>query len=266
MHYFVSADRYIDWTDQENWGLTDYIRWAIAQGIRGTADTVRRYVSFIGDVMRNRFSRSWGEAARHLSGQQQERLRRIAASSQVPEPVLQQLASLGHRPAWHSLPRILMTFYIDRMLLLLGVGVIATLTLALARRGWVPALGFAVLALVGGNWLLSRLREVKPAVDLRRVSRHIRELLDARLVVMGHTHEPHAHPLGDGRWYINIGSWIPHVHPEGASREGDAGAKGVAFTHLRLCLGQAGSGALAQLCTWKDGRSEPLVAPVALEC
>lgn len=264
MHYFVSADRYIDWTDQENWGFSDYIRWGVAQGLRGIIDTVRRYVSFIGDVMRNRFSRSWPDAARHLRGKHQERLRRIALHTQVPEPVLEQLSRLGHRPAWHSLPRILMTFYIDRMLLFLGVGLIATLTLALARRGWALALGFAVLALVGGNWLLSRLREVKPAVDLTRVSRHIRELFDARLVVMGHTHEPHAHSLGDGRWYINIGSWIPHVRPEGASREGDDRAKHVAFAHLRLCLGQAGSGALAQLCTWKDGKSEPLVAPVAL--
>jgi UDP-2,3-diacylglucosamine pyrophosphatase LpxH len=264
MHYFVSADRYIDWTDQENWGLSDYVRWAAQQGLRGVLDTIGRYVKFIGDVMGSRFNRSWDHAARHLGEKQKDRLQKVAERARVPEPVLEQLARLGHRPAWQSLPRILMTFYLDRMLLLAATALVVTLVWKQARWGWAVGLGFAALALVGGNFLLARLREVKPAADLRRVSTHIRELMDAQLVVMGHTHEPHAHPLGDGRWYINIGSWIPHVRPEGASREGGPGARSISFTHLKLCLREAGRGALAQLCTWKDGKSEPLVDAVPI--
>jgi hypothetical protein len=72
-----------------------------------------------------------------------------------------------------------------------------------------------------------------------RILRHV----DARFVVLSHTHEPISEPLGKGRYYFNTGTWLATGKP-GLLRS---------FTHVIIHHGPRGP--RASLRQWRDGAS-----------
>ena len=48
---------------------------------------------------------------------------------------------------------------------------------------------------------------------MRAVPQRIRKLVDAPVVVFGHTHDPRWQPLRSGGLYVNAGTWLPATRP-----------------------------------------------------
>src|SRR5678816_3882291 len=81
------------------------------------------------------------------------------------------------------------------------------------------------------------------------VPQRIRKLVDAPVVVFGHTHDPRWQPLRSGGVYVNAGTWLPATKP-GLRRS---------FTHVVVQPRQDGK-PLVELRQWSDGTTRPFDA------
>ena len=81
---------------------------------------------------------------------------------------------------------------------------------------------------------------------MRAVPQRLRELVDAPVVVFGHTHDPRWQPLRGGGLYVNSGTWLPATRP-GLRRS---------FTHV-LIQPRARAAPVVELRQWRDGASLP---------
>jgi hypothetical protein len=85
------------------------------------------------------------------------------------------------------------------------------------------------------------------------VPQRIRKLIDAPVVVFGHTHDPRWQPLRGGGVYINSGTWLPATRP-GLRRS---------FTHV--CIQpRAGAQPVTELRQSREGGSQPFDAKADL--
>jgi len=105
---------------------------------------------------------------------------------------------------------------------------------------------------VGGVALLNTwlgTHHVTSQLPMRAVPMRIKKLVDAPVVVFGHTHDPRWQPLRSGGLYVNTGTWLPATRP-GLRRS---------FTHV-LIQPRAGVLPLVELRQWRDGVSTPFDA------
>lgn len=240
----------------EDWTMAGYLRLTYDAGLRAGFQIARGYF-----VTARKLLAAWRDSRqlrqdrlrrdRHL-----ERLRAIAAAGPLGEDRLRALCGLHRRPVVTSLRRLLQVLMLDKLLLwplVLALAVVAALALpaAWALLGMLGALAAGSLA---HHWL-GRGRNVNPALPLELVPDRILEHVDARFVVFGHTHQPVARPLGNGRWYFNSGTWMPSGKP-GLLR---------CFTHV--LIRHTPEGPVAALCQWRDSGSQEFTAgtPPALE-
>ena len=90
-------------------------------------------------------------------------------------------------------------------------------------------------------------------LPMRAVPQRLRKLVDAPVVVFGHTHDPRWQPLRGGGLYVNSGTWLPATRP-GLRRS---------FTHV-LIQPRAGALPLVELRQWREGGSQPFDAAADL--
>jgi hypothetical protein len=86
---------------------------------------------------------------------------------------------------------------------------------------------------------------VTSQLPMRAVPMRIKKLVDAPVVVFGHTHDPRWQPLRSGGLYLNCGTWLPATRP-GLRRS---------FTHA-LIQPRDGVLPLVELRQWRDGMSQ----------
>jgi len=84
---------------------------------------------------------------------------------------------------------------------------------------------------------------------MRAIPMRIKKLVDAPVIVFGHTHDPRWQPLRSGGLYVNSGTWLPATRP-GLRRS---------FTHV-LIQPRSGALPLVELRQWRDGVSQPFDA------
>jgi hypothetical protein len=85
------------------------------------------------------------------------------------------------------------------------------------------------------------------------VPQRLRKLVDAPIVVFGHTHDPRWQKLRSGGLYVNVGTWLPATRP-GLRRS---------FTFGLIQPGQPGDVAAlpsVELRQWREGVSQPFDA------
>jgi hypothetical protein len=138
---------------------------------------------------------------------------------------------------------------LDRFGTFLGLFLALFLLWILAPITW-ALLGTAVV--VGGaaglhTWLGKH--HVTSQLPMRAVPQRIKKLVDAPVIVFGHTHDPRWQPLRSGGLYVNAGTWLPATRP-GLRRS---------FTHLSI-QPRPGALPLVELRQWRDGVSQPFDA------
>jgi hypothetical protein len=88
---------------------------------------------------------------------------------------------------------------------------------------------------------------------MRAVPQRLRKLVDAPVVVFGHTHDPRWQKLRSGGLYINAGTWLPATRP-GLRRS---------FTFVLIQPAAAGAAPgppTVELRQWHEGVSQPFDA------
>jgi hypothetical protein len=138
---------------------------------------------------------------------------------------------------------------LDRWGLILGV-VLLSILLFVTMPLWFALAGAAV-ACVGAaglaRWLGTHL--VTSQLPMRAIPQRIRKLVDAPVVVFGHTHDPRWQPLRSAGLYVNTGTWLPATKP-GLRR---------CFTHVVIQPQQSGAPRV-ELRQWRDGTPQPFDA------
>ena len=125
---------------------------------------------------------------------------------------------------------------------MIAMVVLLPLLWALIGSALVVGGAFALHAWLGEHMVTSQL-------PMRAIPLRLRRLVDAPVVVLGHTHDPRWQPLRSGGLYVNCGTWLPATRP-GLRRS---------FTHI-LIQPQPGSVPLVQLRQWRDGVPQPFDA------
>jgi UDP-2,3-diacylglucosamine pyrophosphatase LpxH len=230
----------------ESWSMAGYLRFGAGLGLRGFLRLALAYSKFLAAMLV-----AWrhGRARPRVMQERREshltRLRQLAERWQVAEETLLSLDDARRRPVVGHLRRLLSTLMLDRIVLYSGSLVMAISALIWLRMPQAALVsGASLVAALGAVRLLSRGRLLHPGHFMPQAGARILGEIDARFVVMGHSHEPVAQAIGtDGKMYFNTGTWVPSGKP-GILRS---------FTHL--VVRQRSSGLEAQLCQWRDGLS-----------
>jgi UDP-2,3-diacylglucosamine pyrophosphatase LpxH len=249
IRYLGSAVPEIDPHGIEEWSFWGYLRYAWGQGIRSFGRLVAAYARFALSLFRAR--------GLHRSMKRRDRRRRLhkqrladaAAAGGLPIDTAAAIDRLARTPLTVSSRRVARMLMLDRWGLITG-------TLLGFLLAWIfLPLGWAVVAtagVVGGAMLVSRWlgkHMVTSQLPMRAVPQRIRKLVDAPVVVFGHTHDPRWQPVRGGGVYVNSGTWLPATRP-GLRRS---------FTHV-LIQPRDGVLPLVELRQWRDGSSQPFDA------
>jgi UDP-2,3-diacylglucosamine pyrophosphatase LpxH len=216
LRYVVRPTRGLSASGHDGKGLADYLRLAYRMGLGGGASLGYRFFRAVAAMIRA--SRDhMSERARELKGEHEKHMAHIAERFRVSVDKLRALAELHPVPVTGRVSRILRSVFLD---LTAAIAASALLVLVLLFGNLVPALYVAPLAAVLGSgiyaWMKSS-RVVDPEGPLRRGAAHVADLLPARFVIMGHTHDPVFEPVKDGVTYINLGAWaVDDVDAEGS--------------------------------------------------
>jgi hypothetical protein len=182
-----------------------------------------------------------------------ERIAQVAEAGGITVETASAIDRLARTPmttSWRRLGRMLM---LDKFGVGLGLAVIIIALLLLLP--FMYALLGAGIAFGGAAYLHRWLGKhmVTSQLPMRAVPMRIRKLVDAPVVVFGHTHDPRWQPLRDGGLYLNSGTWLPATRP-GLRRS---------FTHI-LVQPRAQGGPLVELRQWREGTSQPFDAKADL--
>ena len=249
IRYLGMASPEIDPHGIEEWGFAGFLRYAWGQGLRKFFSLFGAYMRFMSAlVAANMMHRSMKRrtARRRIHD---ERLEREAHAGGLTIETARAIDRLSRAPltvSWRRLGRLLV---LDRWGLM-AAAFVASMILLLVAPITIALVGIGI-AIATCIWIQRRLGKhmVTSQLPMRAVPRRLRGLVDAPVVIFGHTHDPRWQPLLSGGMYINAGTWLPAVRP-GLRRS---------FTHV-LIQPRPGAAPLVELRQWRDGASLPFDA------
>lgn len=242
IRYLGSAVPEIDPHGIEEWNLWGYMQYAAQQGL---ANAGRLWIAY------GRFVRSlFGARRMHLSLKRRYRRRRehgarlveVAAAGGLSLETAAAIDRLARTPMTVSLRRLGRMLMLDRFGLGLGVVLVLMMLLVMVPLPWALLGGALSIGVAVGitAWLGKHL--VLSQLPMRAVPQRLRKLVDAPIVVFGHTHDPRWQRLRGGGVYINSGTWLPATRP-GLRRS---------FTHV--CISpNPGRAPTTELRQWREG-------------
>jgi UDP-2,3-diacylglucosamine pyrophosphatase LpxH len=248
VRYLAQAAPELDPHGTEEWGFTGYLRYSLGRGVGSSVRLLASYVAFTRALFsaRRAHRATRRRNARHELHRQ--RVAAIARAEGLAPTAIWAIDRLSRAPVTRSARRLMSMLMLDRWLLVLG-GLAAALVALVALSGPMALVTALVLA-IGGPMAAHRISvsTVGSQVPMRSVPERLRRLVDAKVVVFGHTHDPHQAALPLGGVYLNTGTWLP------ASRPGILRS----FTHVLIRVDAAGV-ARPELRQWRDGKSAPFV-------
>jgi UDP-2,3-diacylglucosamine pyrophosphatase LpxH len=249
IRYLGSAVPEIDPHGIEEWRFGGYLRYAWELGIRSFGRLVMAYGRFTWALFAARALHQSIKRRDRRRREHRARLARAAIDGGVSVEVASAIDRLARTPltvSWRRLARMLM---LERWGLITGTIIAFVVMLILLPLGWALAgTAIAVLLAAAITRLLGR-HLVTSQLPMRAVPQRIRRLVDAPLVVFGHTHDPRWQPLRGGGLYVNCGTWLPATRP-GLRRS---------FTHV-VIQPRGEARPLIELRQWRDGASQPFDA------
>jgi UDP-2,3-diacylglucosamine pyrophosphatase LpxH len=242
--YLAMAVPEIDPHGIEEWSFWGYMRYGWDVGIRSFGTLWAAYARFAYALLRSHASQKTFKGRDRRRRIHHERMRQISDDSGVPIDALAAIDRLARTPLTMSFRRLGRMLMLDRFGTYFGAGLALFLLWVFAPIVW-ALLG--TLLVVGGAallqiWLGKHL--VTSQLPMRAVPRRIKRLVDAPVIVFGHTHDPRWQPLRGGGLYINSGTWLPATRP-GLRRS---------FTHVMI-QPRPGALPLVELRQWRDGMS-----------
>lgn len=232
------------------WTMFDYIKLAASLGLIGAFRLGYRYVSAVVRAV-GRWRSHVSTHAQQLREENQRRMQLLADKLRMKLEKLEALSALWPAPVTRGILGVLRSVHLDRIFIGGAMGLsVAVLVMTLPTAWWIPlASALVALAVVYVLWSnRARLADLDPSIAMRRAAGRIAQLMDARYVVMGHTHDPVAERIDDRSTYVNLGNWGVDDLDEGPSQEAPR-------THL--VLRWVGDQLRAEFCRW-DREHGPL--------
>ncbi|HET9993235.1 MAG TPA: hypothetical protein VFQ65_32085 [Kofleriaceae bacterium] len=246
IRYLGMASPEIDPHGIEEWSFAGFLRYAAGQGWRSFVKLIVAYLRFmwalvVANILHKSHARRAARRRVH-----RERVEAAAAAGGIPIDTARAIDRLSRAPltvSWRRLGRLLV---LDKWGMIFGTALVS-FVLWLFAPFWVAMVGLLVLVAttvivqvqLGKHLVTSQL-------PMRAVPRRLRELVDAPVVVFGHTHDPRWQPIRGGGLYVNCGTWLPALRP-GLRRS---------FTHV-LVQPRPGGTPLVELRQWRNGASLP---------
>lgn len=243
--YLTTASPDLDPHGIEAWSMWGYMRYAWGLGMRGFARQWAAYGRFVWSLFAARtLHRSFKRRDRRRR-EHRTRLVETATEGGLPVETLQAIDRLSRAPMTTSFRRIARMLALDRLGTLLGtivaiVAMLIALPLFWALVGSALAVGVAhsITRWLGDHMVTSQL-------PMRAIPQRIRKLVDAPIVVLGHTHDPRWQQLRSGGLYVNAGTWLPALKP-GLRRS---------FTHVLIEPNPLGA-PRCEMRQWWEGTSQ----------
>jgi UDP-2,3-diacylglucosamine pyrophosphatase LpxH len=235
-------------------GILDYVRFAMGLGARGMLRLGQRFVFGTLELV-TLWREQLSEAAGWVRLEHERKMRLLSRMHRIHLDKLKALVKLQRPPITKSLPAILASVMLDRIVL----GVAGPLSVLLALYwgpdgllGWGIALGL-VLATLGLGYLWRRLRDtLEPSAELRERSARVARLFPAAFIVMGHTHLPETRATSEQTTYVNLGAWAEDEVEDGL-------LPNLPATRTHLIVADEDDKQVAQLLTWSPEGPTPFV-------
>ncbi|HET7501755.1 MAG TPA: hypothetical protein VFK02_12145 [Kofleriaceae bacterium] len=249
VRYLGSAVPELDPHGIEEWGLWGYMRYTIGLGLRSGGQLWLAYARFVKALFAaRRLHRSFKRRDRRRR-EHRARLAEVAAAGGLSTDVAAAIDRLARTPLTVSGRRVGRMVMLDRFGIGLGSLLVIAVLLVSVSLGWALA-GAAAVGLVAvaiTRWLGQHM--VTSQLPMRSVPQRIRRLVDAPVVVFGHTHDPRWQKLRSGGLYINSGTWLPATRP-GLRRS-------FTFVLIQPPAERAAGPPTVELRQWREGVSRP---------
>jgi len=249
VRYLGTAVPELDPHGTESWSFWGYLQYAMGPGVRSMGRLWIAYGRFVSSLFRaRRLHKSFKRRDRRRR-EHRARLLEVARTGGVDVETVSAIDRLARSPLTASMRRLGRLLMLDRFGLVAGIVVAIIVLLVLLPLLWAllgAALACAVAAGIS-KWLGDHL--VTSQLPMRAIPQRIRKLVDAPVVVFGHTHDPRWQPLRSGGLYVNTGTWLPATKP-GLRR---------CFTHA-LIQPRDGQPPMVELRQWREGTSQPFDA------
>jgi UDP-2,3-diacylglucosamine pyrophosphatase LpxH len=213
VRYLGSAVPELDPHGIEEWGLWGYMRYTVGLGFRGGSRLWIAYGRFVASLFTaRRLHRSFKRRDRRRR-EHRSRLVEVARAGGISSETAAAIDRLARTPLTVSARRLGRMVMLDRFGIGLGSVVTIVMLLILLSIGWavVGAIAVGLGALAITRWLGRHM--VTSQLPMRSVPLRLRKLVDAPVVVFGHTHDPRWQKLRSGGLYINAGTWLPATRP-----------------------------------------------------
>jgi len=249
VRYLGSAAPELDPHGTESWSFWGYLRYAMSHG-RSRSAIWLGYARFVKSLFVARALHNSRKRRERRQREHHARLAAIAADTNMPVDQLRAIDRLARAPLTLSARRVSRMLMLDRFGIGLGLAIAAIALLVLMPVVW-ALVGLATAsgaAVAISRWLGAHL--VTSQLPMRSVPARLRKLVDAPVIVFGHTHDPRYQRLHSGGLYANAGTWLPATRP-GVRRS---------FTHVFISPSFRGGPPMCELRQWREGTSVPFDA------
>jgi UDP-2,3-diacylglucosamine pyrophosphatase LpxH len=252
IRYLGAAVPELDPHGIEEWGLWGYLRYTAGLGFRSGTRLWLAYARFVRSLF---VARGLHKSFKRRDRRQREhraRLAEVARAAGLSVETLSAVDRMSRTPLTVSSRRVGRMLMLDRFGINVGSVVACATLLIMLPLVW-ALLGIA--AVIGGAVALTRWlgrHMVTSQLPMRAVPQRLRKLVDAPVVVFGHTHDPRWQKLRSGGLYLNTGTWLPATRP------------GLRRSFTFVLIQPPPAGALAppsvELRQWREGVSQPFDA------
>jgi UDP-2,3-diacylglucosamine pyrophosphatase LpxH len=213
VRYLGAAVPELDPHGIEEWGLWGYMRYTAGLGFRSGTRLWIAYARFVGALFAaRRLHRSFKRRDRRRR-EHRARLAEVARAGGLAPETAAAIDRLARTPLTVSSRRVGRMVMLDRFGIGIGSFLAIVLMLVALPLGW--ALAGAIIVALGSlaatRWLGEHM--VTSQIPMRSVPQRLRKLVDAPVVVFGHTHDPRWQKLRTGGLYVNAGTWLPATRP-----------------------------------------------------
>ncbi len=248
VRYLGTAVPEVDPHGIESWSFWGYMQYTMGQGVRSAGRIWIAYARFVSSLFRaRRLHKSFKRRDRRRR-EHRARLEQVAVDGGISLETASAIDRLARAPLTGSMRRLGRLLMLDRFGIIFGVVFVLILLLIFVPLAWAlvgAALACAAAAGIS-KWLGEHL--VTSQLPMRAIPQRIRKLVDAPVVVFGHTHDPRWQPLRSGGLYVNSGTWLAATKP-GLRR---------CFTHV-VIQPREGKPAV-ELRQWSEGTTQPFDA------
>jgi UDP-2,3-diacylglucosamine pyrophosphatase LpxH len=252
VRYLGAAVPELDPHGIEEWGFWGYLRYTMGLGLRSGGRVWLAYMRFVAALFAaRRLHRSFKRRDRRRR-EHRRRLAEVAQAGGISTETAAAIDRLARTPLTVSGRRVGRMVMLDRFGLGLGSVVAILVLLLLVPLGWAALGAIVVVSLAIGitRWLGRHM--VTSQLPMRSVPQRLRALVDAPVVVFGHTHDPRWQKLRSGGLYVNTGTWLPATRP-GLRRS-------FTFVTIQPPLHPGLAPPTVELRQWREGVSQPFDA------